>query len=213
MGRSLAIFWLVLNLALLGGADAQARTFTVFVSSNGWHTDITIARGDIPDGRIPESADFPAATFLQFGWGDADYYMAPKPGMFTTLGAAFPGPAVVHVAGLSRRPSETFSGIEDVVVTLDREAFVRLVDYLHESFARGGGARVASTARGVYSFSRFYPAVGEFHVFNTCNTWTARGLAAAGLDVSVSGVREADDVMRQLPKDEQRQGPSPPVPD
>jgi uncharacterized protein (TIGR02117 family) len=213
MGRSLASLWLVLSLALFSGADAQARTFTVFVSSNGWHTDITIARSDIPDGRIPESADFPAATLLQFGWGDADYYTEPEPGVFTTLGAALPGPAVVHVAGLSRRPSETFAGTEEVEVTLDREAFDRLVDYLHGSFARGGEARVASRARGVYSFSRFYPATGEFYLFNTCNTWTARGLAAAGLDVSTSGVREADDVMRQLPKDKALEDLAQPVPD
>jgi uncharacterized protein (TIGR02117 family) len=213
MRRSLASIWLVLSLALFGAADARARTFAVFVSSNGWHTDITIARSDIPDGRVPESADFPVATFLQFGWGDADYYTEPKPGMFTTLGAAFPGPAVVHVAGLSKRPSETFAGIEEVAVTLDRETFVRLIDHLHDSFARGGGARVASTAPGVYSFSRFYPATGEFHLFNTCNTWTARGLAAAGLDISVSGVKEAGDVMRQLPKDGAQPGAPRPVPD
>lgn len=213
MRRSFASFWLVLNLALLTGVDAQARTFTVFVSSNGWHTDITIARSDIPVGRIPESADFHAATFLQFGWGDADYYTEPKPGMFTTLGAAFPGPAVVHVAGLSRRPSETFAGIEEVAVTLDSATFERLVDYLHDSFARGGEARISSTVPGVYSFSRFYPATGEFHLFNTCNTWTARGLAAAGLDISVSGVKEAGDVMRQLPKDGALQGSPRPVPD
>jgi uncharacterized protein (TIGR02117 family) len=213
MGRSLASLWLVLSLALFGGEDAQARTFTVIVSSNGWHTDITIARSDIPDDLIPERADFPAATFLQFGWGDADYYTEPKPGMFTTLGAAFPGPAVMHVAGLSRRPSETFAGVEEVAVTLDRETFERLIAYLHDSFARGGEARVASTAPGVYSFSRFYPATGEFHLFNTCNTWTARGLAAAGLNISVSGVKEAGDVMGQLRKDKAESGVPQPVPD
>lgn len=177
---------------------AAARTHTVFVSSNGWHTDIAVVRAEIPEGRIPERADFPAAVYLQFGWGDEDYYTTPDPGLGTTLGAAFPGPAVMHVAGLWGRPSEVFRETEEVELTLDTTQFARLVDYLHESFDRGEETRVAASAKGVYDFSAFYPATGEFHLFNTCNTWTARGLAAAGVEISASGVQSADDVMRQL---------------
>jgi uncharacterized protein (TIGR02117 family) len=186
-----------LSLALAGAAHADP-THTVYVSSNGWHSDITVSKADIPHGRIPESADFASAVYLQFGWGDADYYTTPDPGIGTTLGAALPGPAVLHLAGLQTRPSQTFSDTEEVALTLSAENFARLIDHLHESFARGDQPRAASTAPGVYSFSRFYAATGEFHAFNTCNTWTARGLAGAGLKVSASGVQSAEDVMRQL---------------
>jgi uncharacterized protein (TIGR02117 family) len=190
---------IAVGLALACGESA-ARTYTVFVTSNGWHTDIGIARADIPEGRIPEGADFPDARYLQFGWGDKDYYAEPDPGLGTTLGAAFPGPAVVHLAGLAAPPNEVFRGIEQITLTLDEAKFARLVDYLHASFERGGQARAASSGPGVYGFSRFYPATGEFHLFNTCNTWTARALATAGLKVKVAGVQEADEVMRQLQK-------------
>lgn len=192
----------VLSLVFAGWAQAGERTFTVFVSSNGWHTDITVARADIPQGRIPESADFADAVYLQFGWGDADYYTTPDPGIGTTLGAALPGPAVVHMAGLPARPGAAFTGVEEIALTLGEEPFGRLIAHLHESFERGGAARVESVAPGVYEFSRFYPATGEFHLFNTCNTWTARGLAAAGIAVSASGTRSADDLMSQLRKSE-----------
>jgi uncharacterized protein (TIGR02117 family) len=194
---------IALSLALIAAAPAHAA-HVVYVSSNGWHTDITVSKADIPEGRIPESADFADAAYLQFGWGDADYYTTPDPGIGATLDAAFPGPAVVHVAGLRTRPSEVFASAEEIALTLDAENFARLVDHLHESFERAGRPRVASTAPGVYAFSRFYPATGEFHLFNTCNTWTARGLAAAGLAVSASGVQGADDVMRQLRAPEAR---------
>jgi len=189
---------LALGLMLAPATKAAERTFTVVVTSNGWHTDIAIARADIPAGRIPESADFPDARYLQFGWGDKDFYTTPDPGLFTTLGAAFAGPAVVHVAGLSALPSATFRDIEEIALTLDETNFTALVDHLHESFDRAGAARAESTAPGVYAFSRFYPATGEFHLFNTCNTWTAEGLAAAGLDVPAT--QSADDLMRSLRK-------------
>jgi uncharacterized protein (TIGR02117 family) len=189
--------FVALSLALCGGASAEdART--IFVSSNGWHTDITLSRADLPEGRVPEGADFPDAAYLQFGWGDADYYTTPDPGIGTTLGAAFPGSAVVHLAGLSARPSAVFRDVEEIALTLDAAQFARLLGYLHESFERDGEPRAQSVAPGVYSFSRFYPATGEFHLFNTCNTWTARALATAGLDISPSGVQRAGDVMDQL---------------
>ena len=187
-----------LCLVMAGWAQAAEKTFTVFVSSNGWHTDITVARADIPEGRIPESADFGNAVYLQFGWGDADYYTTPDPGIATTLGAALPGPAVVHLAGLRARPGAAFTGVEEIALSLEEEHFIRLITYLHDSFERSGAPRAESVAPGVYDFSRFYPATGEFHLFNTCNTWTARGLATAGVDVSASGTQSADDLMRQL---------------
>jgi uncharacterized protein (TIGR02117 family) len=187
-----------LCLALSADAHAAERTFTVFVSSNGWHTDITVARVDIPEGRIPESADFREARYLQFGWGDAEFYTTPDAGLGATLRAALPGPAVVHLAALPVQPSEAFRDVEEIALTLGEENFARLIGHLHESFERGGERRAKSVGTGLYGFSRFYKATGEFHIFNTCNTWTARGLATAGVGISASGTQSAEDVMHQL---------------
>ena len=32
---------------------------------------------------------------------------------------------------------------------------------------------------------RFYAATGRYHLFNTCNQWTGRGLARAGVPVGI----------------------------
>lgn len=189
---------LICGLMLLAGTVANARNYTVLITGNGWHSDIAIARADIPAGRIPEAADFPDAVYLHFGWGDANFYQSSNPGLGTTIGAAFAGPAVVHLAGLARRPSETFRDMEEIALTLDAAQFEKLVTHLHDSFAREGKPRVESSGPGVYEFSRFYPATGEFHLFNTCNTWTARGLATAGLAITADGVRTESDVMEQV---------------
>lgn len=188
----------IMALTLWPAGRAMADTHRVFISSNGWHTGIVVAIADIPDERIPEAADFAGAAYLEFGWGDADFYPTPDPGIGMTLRATFPGPAVVHVAPLDAPPGEAFIDVEEVALLLDADQFRRLVDYLHESFERDRKHRVWPSARGLYSFSMFYPATGRFHLFNTCNTWTARGLAAAGLDVRVAGVQRAEDLMLQL---------------
>ena len=63
---------------------------------------------------------------------------------------------------------------------------------------RPRGGRGERVARGLYADSWFYPARGLFHLFNTCNTWTARMLSAAGVGASLSGVNTADDLMGRL---------------
>jgi len=171
----------------------------IFVSSNGWHTGIIIAVRDVPDERIPEARDFGGARYLEFGWGDAAFYPAPDPGLGITLRAVVPGPAVIHVSPLNGEPDEVFrGGVEAISISLDRDGFIALVDYIHDSFERGGEKRVWPSARGLYPFSMFYPATGRFHLFNTCNTWTARALAAGGLDINAAGAQRAEDVMVQL---------------
>ena len=171
----------------------------IFVTSNGWHSSIIVARADLPPDRLAEAADFPEARFLAFGWGDAVYYPARRATLGMTLRAALvPTPAVVHVVGLRAEPAPSSPGAEVVSLALDDKDFGRLVDFIDASFERDGAARAAATGPGLTATSRFYPAKGRFHLFNTCNTWTARALAAAGFDVSASGISRAETLMQQV---------------
>ena len=183
------------------GKGLQAGGVAVYVTSNGWHTGIVVARASLPPGAIPEAADFPVAPYLEFGWGDAEYYPAPRPTLGMALGAALGlNPALVHVVGLPAHPREGYPNSEVVELRLSPDGFQRLVHYLDATFARDGAKRIPAGAPGLYSFSLFYAAKGKFHLFNTCNTWAARGLAAAGLPVEVSGVVRTEDLMAQLRK-------------
>ena len=177
-------------------ADAA---LTIFVTSNGWHSSIVLARADLPPGRLPEAADFPRARFLEFGWGDAEYYPAKQTTIAMTLRAALiPTPAVVHVAGLAVAPARRYPKAEVVPLSIDAAGLGRLVDFIDATFDRGGRTRAASTGPGLYPTSRFYPATGRFHLFNTCNTWTARALAAAGFGVAEAGTSSAENLMSQV---------------
>ena len=207
--------WIVLVLALLLTACAAepvtpahsqpapppttGPALTIFVTSNGWHSSIVFARADLPPGRVPEAADFPDARYLEFGWGDAEYYPAKDATVGMALSAALvPTPAVVHVAGLLVEPARRYPKAEVVPISIDAQGLGRLVDFIDATFARSGGPRAAATGPGLYAASLFYPAVGQFHLFNTCNTWTARALAAAGFDVSASGTSRAEALMQQV---------------
>jgi uncharacterized protein (TIGR02117 family) len=181
-------------------ADDGPRTHVVHVVSHGWHTAIVLPRADlVSTGLLPEADDFPRASFLEFGWGDRVYYPAKE----TTLGMALeaaliPTPAVMHMAALARPPELTYPGSETMEIALTENGMRRLAGAIAGEFSRPKGGRAVPVSRGLYPDSNFYDAQGAFHLFNTCNTWTARMLRASGVDLSPAGVVTANDLMTRL---------------
>lgn len=156
----------------------------IYVVNHGWHTGVVLRRADIPAGVWPESGDFPDADYLEVGWGDWDYYQTPEPGIWITFKAgALPTASVLHVAGFAKPVADYFAYNEIAELRVSQRSASRLAQFIGRSHRRNGAARAAALGPGLYGDSRFYPALGLFHVFNNCNTWTARALAAADLPV------------------------------
>ena len=191
--------WIVIGLCLHGCSpdrveDRAGKPGSVFVTSNGWHSGIVVARRDLSDAEIPEIADFPQARYLEFGWGDAEFYPAERTDLIMTLRAGLiPTSAVMHVVPRHHAPTSTNAGIE--VLALAVPDMGRLTAFLADSFDRKDAA---GPKPGLYPESRFYPATGRFHLANTCNSWTARGLRAAGLEIDETDAARAEDLMTQL---------------
>ena len=163
----------------LGQPDESGRT--IHVVGHGWHTGIVVRRDDIPPQLWPEKSDFPAATFLEVGWGDRDFYMRVQNTPWLALKAAFRSEgSVLHVAGFDRPVADEFPASNVIELRVARRDFERLVQYVHDAHARTVHPRVEPLAAGLYGDSRFYPAHERFHLFNNCNVWTARALQAAG---------------------------------
>ena len=73
-----------------------------------------------------------------------------------------------------------------------------MVAEIDVTFDRPAGGRAETLAPGLYPNSLFYPAKGQFHLFNTCNTWVARALRTSGLSVTPVGAITAAGVMQQV---------------
>jgi uncharacterized protein (TIGR02117 family) len=157
---------------------------TIHLVAHGWHAGIALRRADIPPGLWPESRDFPRAEHVEVGWGDREFYQNPDPGVLTTLRAALhPTPSVLHVVGFPGPVAEYFRASEVVELMVSSEGFERLIRYIHDAHERGSRPAAAPLGPGLYGESRFYPARESFHLFRTCNVWTARALRSAGLPV------------------------------
>jgi len=176
-------------------ADAKR----IYVVSHGWHTGVVVPASAIVPGLWPERADFPHAEYLEVGWGDRDFYMAPGFDLGLALKAlAWPSASVLHVVGFRTSVRRNFPQSEVIELALSRGQLEALVRFIAGSHARTGGERAAPLAHGLYGDSRFYPAREPFHLFRTCNVWTARALQAAGFPIRAFLALSAGSVMSQI---------------
>ena len=179
-------------------ADRYCRP--VYIVHDSWHAGIVLRRQDLTGKTLPELDDLPGAVFVEFSWGDKDYFPAPSPGISLGLKAAFwSRGSVLHVVGFSNDIESFYPNAQIAELHLAQPAYARLIAYLSGSFARTQTGR-APAEPGLVANGRFYPSNRRFSLLNTCNTWVAEGLQTAGLPVWPGLVITAGQLADQLAK-------------
>ncbi len=174
---------------------------TIYLVSHGWHAGIVLRRAEIPDSVWPAPGDFLGAQYLEVGWGDMDYYQTPDPPMGLILKAALlPTASVLHIVGFSGTVPVYFPFSEIIRIELSSAGFAHLAQNIAESFARDGTGNATSLGPGLYGNSRFYLSRESYHLFNTCNVWSARALRAAGLPIIPARAITVESLMVQARK-------------
>ena len=158
---------------------------TIHVVGHGWHTGLVIRRDDIAIETWPESGRFPAARYLEVGWGDRAFYESQDAGVGLALQAAFAsGASVLHVAGFERPASESFPRAEIIAIELSPRGMEALARFISQAYARDAAGQPIELGSGLYRGSRFYAATGRYSLVNTCNTWIAEALRAGGCPIT-----------------------------
>jgi uncharacterized protein (TIGR02117 family) len=172
---------------------------TVFIVHDAWHAAIVIKKVDIPAVVLPELRDFPSAEYLEFSWGDRDYFPAPDGGLGLALKAAFwSSGSILHVVGFKDAVQNAYPNAEIIEIPLSEEGFQRMVKFIADTFSRPHPPTPAEARPGLFSNGRFYAAEGKFSLFRTCNTWVAEALSAAGLPIRPSHAITAGNLSDQL---------------
>lgn len=168
----------------------------VYVANHGWHTGFIIPAASIRQS-VPElKRRFGGAEFIEIGWGDRGFYQAQEITVGLTMRAVFwPSESVIHAVAVPTDPVAFFpnSAIEEL--GLDDGELSRLVQFISDSLGRDGGGNIVPMGNGLYGDSQFYVGAGHYHLMNTCNKWTAKGLKSAGMDISPAFKLTAGSVM------------------
>lgn len=192
-------FLLMLFISTATPSPLSSKKQEIFITSNGWHTGIVINQKYLSPVNMPEVADVSQAKFVEFGWGDSEFYPAKKHTVDLMLAAALiPTEAVMHVAGLPTVPSQYFKHAEVLPLLLSKVDHHQLVAFISNSFRRKNELRAEPIESGLYPSSYFYPANGKFHLMNNCNNWTAQALRASGFKIKLVGIIQAESLMQQI---------------
>jgi uncharacterized protein (TIGR02117 family) len=168
----------------VGTAPPRPGGGQVWLVGHGWHVGLVVRRAELPVERWPESGLLGEATYLEVGWGDAEYYPAPRGTIALALRAAFRSHAsVLHVAAFDARVDAFFPAEEVIEIAVSSRGLAALADFLHRAYARDALGRPIAVAAALYGRGWFYRATGRYGALDNSNTWTARALQAAGCPI------------------------------
>lgn len=160
-----------------------------YVLSNGIHTDLVlpVRSATIDWLQLFPLADFKAvpadAAFVAIGWGEREFYLHTPTWADLTAARVFGAlrggnRALLHVTYLQR--AQLRHGAYRL--PLSPAQYAQLVDYVRAALPSGRATPIAGAHYG--DDDAFYEANGSYHLFETCNSWTGRGLRNAGVTVS-----------------------------
>jgi uncharacterized protein (TIGR02117 family) len=176
-------------------SGAVAATESIYVVRRGWHVDVGIAAPDAQAELRAVRADFPAANYLLFGFGDRRYLLHRGAG--NLLAAIWPGAGVVLVTALRATPQRAFGPQQVIRLSVTPTQLQALQTYIAQSLGMPGSS-IARLADGPYDDSAYYQTSAHYSALHTCNTWAAEALQAAGLPVGSRGVEFASQLWRQV---------------
>lgn len=168
----------------------ECKTPRVFyVVNHGWHAGIVVDRKELIEAVPQLESKFDKGRYIEIGWGDERFYRAQsiKPTL-AIRALLWPTSTLLHVVGVPDSPRRYFSGSEVVEVSVPQAGYEKLLTFLTQGFHRTSGNKVIELGRGLYGNSQFYRAEGNFHVFNTCNTWVAKAIKKTGYPISTATI-------------------------
>lgn len=225
LGRiGLPALGLVAGVLLLGTARGDPSLYppsgpgvTVVVVDHGYHAGIVLPapalraaaiglareRADLAHALRAVVADYPAADWLEIGWGDAGFYRGARGVEDVTAAMAFralllPTPSVLHVVPGWGDPADAFPGAGRVTLALGEAGMVRLARRLAETIAVDAAGMPELQGRSLYGLGAFYAARPAYHALFTCNHWIAALLRAAGVPASWSFSATSAGLMAEL---------------
>ena len=106
----------------------------------------------------------------------------------------------MHLVAVPKKVDAYFPNSEVASLCLNDGELSSLIGFISSSFYKDNNRNLLRLQKGIYGDSQFYKGVGDFHLMNTCNKWTAKGLKSIGMGISPTFKLTAGSIMNYLAK-------------
>ncbi len=180
----LGLFSLLFPFCLFSSSSSknELKDFTIYLIKQRWHTGIVFQRNEIDTTLWPEIIIFKNYKYIDIGWGDEKFYQHPDFDLALAAEALFiPTPSTLRVFGFNLTIEENIN-ISDraIEIKITKEQLDSLCKYIHSTYTFNEDGKPIFLSEQFNGSVKFYKANGKYHLFNTCNTWVAKGLKQAG---------------------------------
>ena len=178
---------IALLLSVIPSDEKPGEDVTVYLLSNGVHTDIVVpTKNEIfdwssmvdPNKTKGKKFDMP---WLSMGWGHRGFYLETPTWNDLTVGtacnAAFGlGESVLHATYYNELKESEMC----IKLQLSAQQYKQLISFISDSFDKDdNGKTMAIATEALYGLDDvFYEATGKYSLLHTCNTWTNNALKA-----------------------------------
>lgn len=157
----------------------------IYVSSISWHTGIVVPAYSLPDSLWRENHYYGDASFLEIGWGEADFYPSDGFNLWYALKSVFwPTSSVLHINPIHRQVEEYYADTDVVRIEINDEQLRRLSRYIVEGFELDENGKIIPVAAGKGPDSYFYKGSSSYYFPKNSNVWVARALERTGFSIT-----------------------------
>lgn len=167
--------------------DVKDDPVSIYVAIYGGHSGIILPTSAMPDDLLRLTTEFNSFRYIEFGWGDEDFYRGQNVNAFIAVKAAlWPTASVLHLIGINESMEEYAAGVAIYRVELSRSGFLALCSFITATFSvdEYGNSIVLGPDTAFKRQASFYMARPKFFFPRTCNTWTAKALQISGMPIS-----------------------------
>lgn len=163
----------------------KTKDYSIYFIKQGWHTAIVFNTQDLYPDIFLEYEYFNQFSLIDIGWGDEEFYQYPGFDSGLAFKALFYATSsTLRVEGVNLTKDEYFNLSEIVIeVEITKEQLIKICDFINNSFLLDDNNKSIILSEKAGGKIIFYKAKDSYHLFNTCNTWLAKCLNQAGINI------------------------------
>ncbi|MFT5751511.1 MAG: hypothetical protein ACI828_000969 [Flavobacteriales bacterium] len=156
--------------------NGHPKKSTIYLTTNGVHSAIVIPKNLMPSELISDLRIDASDRFFAFGWGEENFYLNTPTWGELKFSTAFRA-AFLESSTLVHLTRHKVGRKQWIAVPVTENQLAKLNNYILASFDLYQGKKTRLDVPG-YTKDRddFYPAVGNYMFYNTCNSWVNTAL-------------------------------------